>query len=138
MITTKGRYALQVLIDLAEHDEGGYIPLKAIAQRQKISLKYLEQIMMLLNKADLIDGVAGKGGGYRLNRSPREYIIGDVLRVTERDMSPVTCFGCKAEACIRTEECRTHPLWEKYQKLTNQFFDGITIADLLITPPAMK
>lgn len=138
MITTKGRYALQVLIDLAEHEQGEYIPLRAIAQRQQISLKYLEQIMILLNKAGLIEGVAGKGGGYRLNRSPSEYIVGDVLRVTERDMSPVTCFGYKTDACTRTKECKTHPMWEKYQELTNQYFDGITIADLLDVSPAME
>ena len=123
------------MIDLAEYNNGGYIPLKAVAERQQISLKYLEQIMMLLNKANLIDGVAGKGGGYRLNRDPDEYVVGDILRVTERDMSTVTCFGCKSEACTRTEECRTHPIWEKYQELTNQYFDSITIADLLKVSP---
>lgn len=131
MITTKGRYALQVLIDLAEHKDDKYIPLKKIAERQDISLKYLEQIMLMLNKADLVDGIAGKGGGYRLNRLPSEYVVGDILRATERDMVPVACLGCNAEPCTRQEECKTHPMWEKYMDMTNQFFDNITIADLL-------
>lgn len=127
MITTKGRYALLVLIDLAEHNDGRYIPLKAIAERQQISLKYLEQIMLLLNKTDLIESVAGKGGGYRLNRSPDDYIVGDILRITERNFTPVSFL----EHCTQTEKCRTHSMWEKYCNMTNQFFDSITVADLM-------
>ncbi|MCM1308258.1 MAG: Rrf2 family transcriptional regulator [Butyrivibrio sp.] len=127
MITTRGRYALQVLIDLAEHNNGSYIPLKAVAERQQISLKYLEQIMTLLNKANLVEGSAGKGGGYRLNRSPNDYIVGDILRVTERGLTPISCL----EHCTHTVECKTHSMWIKYRDMTNQFFDSITIANLL-------
>lgn len=131
MISTRGRYALRVLIDLAEHNDGTYIPMKEVAQRQQISLKYLERIMPLLVKDKLIDGMAGKGGGYRLNRPPEEYVVGHILRLTEGDLAPVACLGCQAKPCARSAQCKTLPMWEQYQAMTNAFFDGITVADLL-------
>lgn len=130
MITTRGRYALQALIDLAEHNDGEYIPLKEIAVRQNISLKYLEQIMRLLNNAGLVKSSSGKGGGYKLNRTPSEYTVGDVLRVTERITSPVACFENNTGVCDHPEKCRTHQMWERYWELINNFFNGITVADL--------
>ncbi|MFR7992537.1 MAG: RrF2 family transcriptional regulator [Lachnospiraceae bacterium] len=131
MISTRGRYALRVLIDLALHQNGAYIPMKEVADRQAISLKYLEKIMPILMKNKLVDGMHGKGGGYRLNRSPDEYIVGDILRLTEGDLAPVACLGCNAAPCDRAAECRTLPMWTQFYELTNRFFDGITIADFL-------
>lgn len=99
MISTRGRYALRVLIDLALHQNGAYIPMKEVADRQAISLKYLEKIMPILIKNKLVDGMHGKGGGYRLNRAPDEYVVGDILRLTEGDLAPVACLGCNAARC---------------------------------------
>lgn len=130
MISTRGRYALRVLIDLAEHNTDEYIPMKEIAQRHGISLKYLEKIMPVLIKNNIIEGVSGKGGGYRLIRPANEYIVGDLLRLTEGDLAPVACLGCKADACERADYCKTLPMWKKYYDLTNEYFDGITLADL--------
>ena len=131
MISTRGRYALRVLIDLAEHDSGDYIPMKEIAARQGLSRKYLEQIMPILMKDTLVDGMAGKGGGYRLNRPAEEYVVGHILRLTEGDLAPVACLGCEAERCDRADNCKTLPMWEKYNDMTNRYFDSITVADLL-------
>ncbi len=131
MITTRGRYALRVLIDLAEHNSGNYIPMKEIATRQGISLKYLEQIMPILMKNKIIDGASGKGGGYRLNRAPEEYVVGEILTLTEGDLAPVACLECNAERCDRTDQCRTLPMWKKYNELTQNYFNGITVADLM-------
>lgn len=133
MITTRGRYALRVLIDLAEHRGGGYIPMKEIAARQEISLKYLEQIMPLLMKHKVVDGVSGKGGGYKLNRPPEQYVVGDILRLTEGSLAPVACLECDEVNCRRAGECRTLPMWKKYNDITNDYFNGITVADLMRT-----
>ena len=129
MISTRSRYALRVMIDLAEH-AGGFIPMKEVAARQGISLKYLEQIMPALSKSGLVEGVHGKGGGYRLTRSPGEYTVGEILRITEGDLAPVACLACGAEPCARSESCKTVPLWRGFQALTNDYFDGVTLASL--------
>lgn len=129
MISTRGRYALRVMIDLAEH-AGGFTPMKEVAARQGISLKYLEQIMPALSKSGLVEGIHGKGGGYRLTRSPEEYTAGEILRVTEGDLAPVACLACGAEPCARSESCKTVPLWRGFQALTNDYFDGVTLASL--------
>ena len=134
LISSRGRYALRVMIDLAEHDDGAYIPMKEVAQRQDISLKYLERILPILVSAKLVEGLHGKGGGYRLTRKPEDYRISEILRLTEGDLAPVACLECNAEKCKRTAECRTLPVWEGYQKLTENYFRGITLADLLNTP----
>lgn len=136
MVSTRGRYALRVLIDLAEHNNGGYIPMKDVAARQEISLKYLERILPTLTKAKLIEGVHGKGGGYRLTRSPEEYTVGEVLRLTEGDLAPVTCLSADAKPCERVAECRTLSIWQGFYDLTNKYFDGIRISDLINTDSA--
>ena len=130
MISTRGRYALRVLIDLAEHNNGSYIPMKDVAKRQELSLKYLERILPILTKAKLIEGVHGKGGGYKLTRSPEDYPVGEILRLTEGDLAPVSCLSPDAEPCERAAECRTLNMWKGFYDLTNKYFDGITIASL--------
>ena len=131
IVSTKGRYALRVMIDLAEHQNDAYTPMKDVANRQHISLKYIEKIMPVLSKNHLVEGVHGKGGGYRLTRNPLDYTVGEILRLTEGDMAPVTCLECQATPCERTEDCRTLPMWTEFYKMTNEYFDGITIADLM-------
>lgn len=131
LISSRGRYALRVIIDLAEHDNGGYIPMKEVAQRQDISLKYLERILPILVSAKLIEGIHGKGGGYRLTKKPEEYRIGDVLRLTEGDLAPVACLECNADKCRRTAECRTLPMWMELNRRVNDYLDSVTIADLM-------
>ncbi|MBE6834908.1 MAG: Rrf2 family transcriptional regulator [Ruminococcaceae bacterium] len=130
-ISTRGRYALRVMVDIAEHSGGNYIALKEIASRQDISLKYLESIMTALSKAGLIEGAHGKGGGYRLNRAPDEYTLGDVLRITESDLAPVKCLEKGAESCPLADNCRTIAVWREFDKLINDFFDSKTLADLM-------
>ena len=130
MISTRGRYALRVMVDLAEHAGDGYIPMKEVAARQGISLKYLEQIMPALSKNGLVECVHGKGGGYRLTRSPGEYTVGEILRITEGDLAPVACLACDAEPCGRADECKTLSMWRGYQDLTNEYFDGVTLSSL--------
>ena len=136
MVSTRGRYALRVLIDLAEHNNGAYIPMKDVAARQEISLKYLERILPTLTKAKLIEGVHGKGGGYKLTRAPEKYTVGEVLRLTEGDLAPVACLSPEAEPCERAAECRTLQMWKGFYDMTNKYFDGITIADLTRTDTA--
>lgn len=131
MISTRGRYALRVMIELARSTENGYIPMKRIAERQRISLKYLEQILPVLVKNGLLDGVHGKKGGYRLTREIADYRIGEILRLTEGDLAPVACLGCDAKECARSADCITLPMWSEFYRLTNEYFDGITLADLL-------
>ena len=131
MISTRGRYALRVMIDLAEHQSDGYIPMKDVAQRQEISLKYLERILPALVQAGEIEGVHGKGGGYRLTRAPEDYRVGDILRLTEGDLAPVACLGCDAKPCAREPQCRTIGMCRRFSEMTNAYFDGITIADLM-------
>ncbi len=129
-ISTRGRYALRVMIDLAEHDNRGYLPLKEIAARQEISQKYLEGIMADLSKADLLEGLHGKGGGYRLARAPENYTVGEILRLTEGDLAPVSCMEKGAAPCALSNRCKTLPMWKDFYRLVNSFFDGITLADL--------
>ncbi len=135
MITTRGRYALRVMIDLAEHRSAGYVPMKEIAARQEISLKYVERIVPSLTKAKLLEGVHGKGGGYKLTKAPSDYTVGEILRATEGDLAPVSCLTHSAQPCPRACECKTLGMWKKYNDLTNEFFDSISLADLLGTEP---
>lgn len=130
IVSTKGRYALRVMVDLARHPAEGYIPLREIARRQEISEKYLEIILKMLVRERLVVGLRGKGGGYRLNRAPEECTVGEVLRCTEDTLAPVACLGKQDGPCPRAPECPTLPMWEKLNALVNGFFDGITIADL--------
>lgn len=132
-ISTRGRYAVRVLVDMAEHYRGEFIPLKDIVKRQKVSQKYLEGIMLLLSKNDIIEGMHGKGGGYKLKRPPEDITVGEVLRVTEGSLAPVACLEDGATPCDRAAECRTISLWREFYSLVNGFFDGKTIKDLTTT-----
>lgn len=131
MISTRGRYALRVLVDLAEHTDQKYVPMKEIAKRQGISLKYLERILPVLTKNGIIEGLQGKTGGYRLIKSPENCRIGDILRLTEGDLAPVACLAHGAQPCERTYECRTHPMWIEFYQVINDFFDHKTLADIV-------
>ena len=130
MISTRGRYAIRMLADLAEHDTGAYIPLKEIAERQEISQKYIEKFIPVLTKAGLVEGQHGKGGGYRLTRAPEKYTILEILRLTEVDLAPVACLTENAPICTRAAECRTLPMWKEFYAITNAYFDGISLVDL--------
>ena len=131
LISTRGRYALRVLIDLAEYEEDGYTPLKDIAGRQDISQKYMESIMTMLSKNKLVEGVHGKGGGYRLNRSPEDYSVGEILRITEGTLAPVVCLERDAQPCPRASDCRTLPLWDKLNDMITGYLDSVSLADLM-------
>ena len=131
LVSTKGRYALRVMIDLAEHRGDGLIPLKTIAQRQDISEKYLESIIKLLVKSRLLSGVRGKGGGYRLTKAPDQYTVGDILRLTEESLAPVACLAPEADACPKANQCRTLPLWKGLDQVINDYLDNVTVSDLM-------
>ena len=131
MISTRGRYALRVMADLAENSDGSYLAMREVAQRQGISLKYLERILPLLVDGGLVEGLRGKGGGYRLTRRPEEYPIGEILRLTEGDLAPVSCLGLNAPPCERTATCPTLPLWRELDELIANYLDQKTLADLL-------
>ena len=130
LISTKGRYALRVMIDLAEHRAEGHIPLKEIAERQEISEKYLESIIKLLVRGKLLTGLRGKGGGYRLTKSPEDYSVGAILRLTEESLAPVACLEGEGVSCPRMAECRTLPLWRGLDKVIGDYLNNITLADL--------
>ena len=134
IVSTKGRYALRVMVYLAEKEPGVYVPLKEIAECEEISQKYLEAIMTTLSKAGFVDAVHGKGGGYRLNRKPDEYSIGSILVLTEGSLASVSCTEQGAAACSRTTCCATLPMWERLDKLISDFFENITLADLVKDP----
>lgn len=130
IVSTRGRYALRILIELAEIGSDGYVPMKTIAENQGLSLKYLERILPVLAQNGILEGVHGKGGGYRLCRKPEEYKVGEILRLTD-DLAPVSCLECGAEPCERAGSCRTISMWSKVHDMINDYFDGITIADLM-------
>lgn len=130
-ISTRGRYALRVMIDLAENGNDSYIPMKAVAERQGLPLKYLERILPVLTQNHIVEGQHGKGGGYRLTRRPEEYTVGEILRLAEGDLAPVSCLECGAEPCEKADECRTIAMWKKLQTLIDGYFDGITLRDLM-------
>lgn len=130
-ISTRGRYALRVMLDLAQNQSDGYIAMKKVAERQGISLKYIEKIMPVLSKNNYVEGVHGKGGGYRLSKEPKEYRVGDILRLAEGDLAPVACLQCNAEKCDRADICLTLPMWTEFYNIVNNYFDGITLKDLM-------
>ena len=136
LISTKGRYALRVMIDLVEHQSEGYVPLKEIAERQEISEKYLESIIKILVKAKMLDGLRGKGGGYKLTRAPEQYTVGSILRLTEESLAPVSCLENGAVPCARAAECRTLPMWQGLDKVINEYLDGILLSDLVLLDSA--
>ena len=131
IVSTRGRYALRVLLDLAEHRSAAYIPMKDVTARQGISQKYIEQIMPVIVKAGFVEGVHGKGGGYRLARAPEDCPVGEILRLTEGDLAPVACLSCGAAPCERSADCRTIGMWTRFNEITNEYFDAISLADLL-------
>lgn len=131
MITTRGRYAIRVMIDLAENGKGEYIPLKDIAERQEISKKYLEIIVRDMVAGGLLTGVSGKGGGYRLVRKPEEYTVGEILETMEGDMAAVACLEKDAPACPRRNGCKTLPLWQEYDRMQRDYFYGKRLSDLI-------
>ena len=131
MISTKGRYALRVMVDLAERQKDEYIPLKEIANRQNISQKYLESIMTVLSKNKMIDAIHGKGGGYRLNRQPSMYKVGEILLLTEGTLAPVASLECEAKTCEYASGCRTLPMWRELNEMITNYFDKVTLEDLM-------
>lgn len=131
LISTKGRYALRVMIDLAEHPSEQYTPLKEIADRQNISEKYLESIIKLLVRGDMLYGLRGKGGGYKLSMAPEQCTVGSVLRLTEAGLAPVSCLSQETIQCPRAAECRTLPMWRELYRRINEYVDSVTLADLI-------
>ena len=133
MISTKGRYALRVMLDMAEHGGSEWHRLSDVAQRQQLSKKYLETIMAALSRANLVESAVGKSGGYRLTKAPEEYTVGSILRLSEGSLAPVACLEQNPVECRRMAECRTLPMWRKLNTMINDYFDGITLADLVNT-----
>lgn len=131
LISTRGRYALRVVADLAEHYDGNYIPLKEISSRQEISLKYLEGIMTELSKAGIVEGLHGKGGGYKMAVKPEKCTVKSILEITEGSLSPVTCLSKQENDCPRKDKCLTLNMWEDLYKLISDFFEKKTIKDLI-------
>lgn len=131
LISTKGRYALRIMIDLAEHQSDGYTPLRETAQRQEISEKYLEGILKLLVRKKLLAGARGKGGGYKLVKPPELYTVGSILQAVELSMSPVSCLDPDQAECSRKSFCRTLPLWQGLDKVINDYLEHVTLADLM-------
>ena len=136
IVSTKGRYALRVMVGLALRESDEYVPLKEIAEEEGISQKYLEAIMATLSKAGMVDAIHGKGGGYRLNRTAKEYTVGSILKLTEGSLAPVSCTSQGAAACSRSTCCHALPMWEKLEKMIDELFEGITLEDLCKTENA--
>lgn len=132
MISTKGRYALRVMVDLAEQNRDDYIPLGQIAARQEISEKYLEIILKILVKEKLLKGLRGKGGGYKLTRSPSDYTVLEILTLTEGTLATVACLTQDAETCARSPKCRTLPMWKEFDRMVYDYFSRITLEDLAL------
>lgn len=130
-ISTKGRYALRVMLDLAENSQGKLIPLKDITERQNISKKYLESIMVILSKAGFVEAMHGKGGGYRLSKEPKEYKVGDILCLMEGTLAPVMCLEEGAKPCARADICKTLPLWTGLDKVISEYLNSISLEDIL-------
>ena len=130
-ISTKGRYALRMLVDLAQNQEDGYVSLKEIAERQEISKKYLEQIIPVFNNSDVLLANRGARGGYRLAKEPSHYTVGSILRLTEGTLSPVVCVGDRAVECHRSPNCATMPIWQGLCDVINDYLDSITLQDII-------
>ena len=130
-VTTRGRYALRVMLDLAQHGGSGFVSLKTVAERQDISMKYLEAIVCELKKNGLLESGRGKEGGYRLSRTPEDYSVGEILRVLEDNLAPVACIKAGSVDCAHAGECMTLPMWRELDELTNAYLDRVTLQDLL-------
>lgn len=131
LVSTRGRYALRIMMELARYDRSSYIPLPLIAERQNVSEKYLECIIAVLAKAGLVEGQRGKGGGYRMSRELKDYSVGEILRLSEGSLAPVACLDGDKNSCPRAEKCQTLPMWEKLDSLINGYLDSVSLADLL-------
>ncbi len=131
MISTRGRYALRLLVDMAEHQGDDYMPLREIAERQDISEKYLESIVNLLVKGKVLTALRGKKGGYRLRKSPDQYTVRSILELTEGSLAPVTCLDSGQKTCSRLADCRTLPLWQGLDRVISEYLDSYTIEDLM-------
>lgn len=132
MISTKGRYALRVVIDLAQHTDSCFVSLKSIAERQKISLKYLEIIMSNLNKANIVESKRGNDGGYRLIRPASDYSISELLHSVEKSLSPVKCVDKNEKPCVNESECLTHPLWKQLDNVIDDYLSNVTLEDIIL------
>ena len=130
-ISTKARYALRVMLDMAQHQQDGYIPLKTIAQRQEISKRYLDQIMLLLNRKDYLKTARGSQGGYKLAQDPSCYTLGDIVRLTEGDIAPIACLENGAEECERYDECMARKTWQGLGEVIANYLDSLTLQDIL-------
>lgn len=131
LVSTRGRYALRIMLELGRHEGEGCVPLPVIAENQQISEKYLESIVSVLAKARLVEGQRGKGGGYRLTRPLSECSVGEILRLTEGSLAPVSCLDGDTNACPRAGQCSTLPMWEKLDRLINGYLDSVSLSDLL-------
>lgn len=130
-ISTKGRYAIRMMLDLAQHQNDGYVALKEIAARQNISKKYLEQIIPIFNRADVLKASRGFQGGYRLSKSPDQYTVAEILRMTEGSLAPVACLEREPIECERSADCATLPVWQGLYRVINEYLEGITLQDIL-------
>ena len=131
LISTKGRYALHIMVELAQNGPDSYMSLPLIAEHQEISEKYLESIISVLAKAGFVEGLRGKGGGYRLCRKPGEYTVGEIIRLTEGTLAPVSCLDSRKGCCMRKNLCKSLPIWEKLDHVINDYLDGVTLADVV-------
>lgn len=131
LISTKGRYALHIMVELAQNGRESYMSLPMIAEHQGISEKYLESIISVLVKAGFVEGVRGKGGGYRLCRAPEQYSVGQIIRLTEGTLAPVSCLDSRKGCCMRKGLCKSLPIWEKLDTVINTYLDGVTLADVV-------
>lgn len=136
LVSTKGRYALRVMVDLGRHQGAGRVPLKEVAERQRVSGKYLENILSVLVRNDLLSGARGKGGGYRLTRKPEAYTVGEILRLTEGSLAPVACIDCGRDGCEHADSCPTIGLWRILDDRIAETLDSVTLADLMAGSPA--
>ena len=131
LISTRGRYALRFLIDLAENQANGFITTRELAGRQEVSQKYAERLMVLLSKNSLVKTQHGKGGGYRLSREPEDYKVSEILAAMDEELAPVECLACNPNVCPRAESCKTLPMWTKLDEMISDFFEKITLKDLM-------
>lgn len=135
LVSTRGRYALRIMMELAQYDRSRWIPLPLIAEKQEVSEKYLESIVSVLVKAGLVEGLRGKGGGYRLSRELKDYSVGEILRLSEGSLAPVACLDGSKNSCPRAGKCQTLPMWEKLDSLINGYLDSVSLVDLLHQEP---
>lgn len=131
MVTTKGRYALSIMLDLSQQPDNRYVSLSKIAERHNISLKYMESIVAMLNKAGMVESMRGKGGGYRLTRNPEDYSVASIIRLTERSIAPVACLENEINQCEHAFNCLTLPMWEKLEQLIDDYLESVTLKDLI-------